>query len=84
VRNVGYDAIAQGNAASWKLVEEQGIQKVSGYNIEGLQGGTLTYTPGDNRLDNYLRMSQIQSGKMVAIGDWQAAPLIKYTKYGDK
>ena len=84
VRNVGYDAIAQGNAASWKLVEEQGIQKVSGYDIEGLQGGTLTYTPGDNRLDNYLRMSQIQSGKIVAIGDWQAAPLIKYTKYGDK
>ena len=84
VKNAGYDALAKGDASSWKLVEQQGIQKIKGYNIEGLQGGSLTYTPGDNRLDNYLRMYQVKNGKIVAIGDWQAAPLIKYPQYGDK
>ncbi|OGN88800.1 MAG: hypothetical protein A2Z74_01720 [Chloroflexi bacterium RBG_13_46_9] len=84
VKNVGYDVLSKGGAEAWKAVEEQGIQKVKGYKVEGLQGGSITYTPGDNRLDNYLRMYQITGGKIVPLGDWQAAPLIKYEKYGDK
>jgi len=84
VKNVGYDTLAKGGTTAWKAVEEQGIQKLSGYKVEGLQGGTATYTPGDNRLDKFLRMYQVQNGKIVALGDWEEAPLIKYAKYGDK
>ena len=84
VRNVGYDALAKGDAAAWKAVEEQGIQKLSGYTFEGLQGGTATYTPGDNRLDKYLRIYQVQNGVIVPLGEWEEAPLIKYTAYGDQ
>ncbi len=84
VKNVGYDVLAKGDAAAWKAVEEQGIQKLKGYKVEGLQGGTVTYTPGDNRLDKYFRMYKVQGGKIVPLGNWQEAPLIKYTQYGDK
>ena len=83
-KNVGYDTLSKGGPTAWKAVEEQGIQKVKGYNIEGLQGGTLTYTPGDNRLDNYLRIYKVTNGKITPVGDWQSAPLIKYPQYGDK
>jgi branched-chain amino acid transport system substrate-binding protein len=81
VKNAGYDVLAKGGADAWKAVEEQGIQKVKGYKFEGLQGGAATYTPGDNRLDNYLRMYQIKNGKIVALGDWYPAPLIKYEEF---
>ncbi len=84
VKNAGYDALAKGGPAAWKVIEEQGIQKLKGYSVEGLQGGTLSYTPGDNRLDKYLRIYQVKSGKITPISDWQEAPLVKYTQYGDK
>jgi branched-chain amino acid transport system substrate-binding protein len=84
VKNVGYDVLAKGDAAAWKAVEEQGIQKLKGFKVEGLQGGTVTYTPGDNRLDKFLRMYQVKNGKITALGKWEEAPLIKYTQYGDK
>jgi branched-chain amino acid transport system substrate-binding protein len=84
VKNAGYDVLSKGGAAAWKAVEEQGIQKLSGYTGDTLQGGTVTYTPGDNRLDKYLRMYQVKNGKITAIGDWTAAPLISYPQYGDK
>jgi branched-chain amino acid transport system substrate-binding protein len=83
VKNVGYDVLAKGDAAAWQAVEEQGIQKLKGYKVEGLQGGTITYTVGDNRLDKYLRMYQVKNGKITALGKWEEAPLIKYTQYGD-
>ena len=38
VENVGYDAIAKGDASSWQAVEQRGIQKLNGYDVEGLQG----------------------------------------------
>lgn len=79
VENAGYDKLAQGGAAAWKAVEEQGIQKLDGYNAEGLTGGVVKYVGGgDNRLNNYLRLHKIENGKAVAIGDWQSMPLIKY------
>jgi branched-chain amino acid transport system substrate-binding protein len=84
VKNAGYDILSKGGPDAWKAIEEQGIQKLKGYKVEGLQGGSITYTPGDNRLDKYLRMYRITNGKIVPLGDWQEAPLIKYTKYGDK
>ncbi|MBN1644166.1 MAG: ABC transporter substrate-binding protein [Dehalococcoidales bacterium] len=84
VKNAGYEVLAQGGAAAWKAVEEQGIQKVKGYDVEGLQGGTITYTAGDNRLDNYLRIYRVTNGKIVALGEWEPAPLIKYPQYGDE
>jgi len=84
VKNVGYDVLSKGNAAAWKAVEEQGIQKLKGYKVEGLQGGTITYTAGDNRLDKYLRMYKVSGGKITPLGKWEEAPLIKYTQYGDK
>jgi branched-chain amino acid transport system substrate-binding protein len=84
VKNVGYDALAKGGPEAWKAVEEQGIKKVKGYKIEGLQGGTLSYTPGDNRLDKFLRIYRVTGGKITPVGDWQEAPLVKYPQYGDK
>jgi hypothetical protein len=76
--------LAKGGTEAWKAVEEQGIKKVAGYKIEGLQGGTLTYTPGDNRLNKFLRIYKVTGGKISPIGDWQEAPLVKYPQYGDK
>ncbi len=84
VKNAGYDVLSKGGAEAWKAVEEQGIQKLAGYKVEGLQGGTVTYTAGDNRLDKYLRIYQVTNGKITPLGKWEEAPLIKYTKYGDK
>ena len=84
VKNAGYDALAQGGATAWKAVEEQGIQKLSSYTGDTLQGGTMSYTAGDNRLDKYLRMYQVKNGKITAIGDWTAAPLVSYPQYNPK
>lgn len=81
VNNVGYEVLAKGDAAAWKAVEEQGIQKLKGFKVEGLQGGTVTYTPGDNRLDKYFRIYKVQGGKIVPAGNWQEAPLVTYSQY---
>ena len=80
VKNVGYDKLAKGDAAAWKAVEEQGIQKLNGYNVEGLQG-PVKYTPGDNRLDKLLKVFQIKNGTITALTDWTDAPLIKYEEF---
>ena len=84
VKNVGYEVLSEGGAEAWKAVEEEGIQKLKGYKAEGLQGGTFVYTPGDNRLNKYLRMYKITNGKIISQGDWEEAPLMKYEKYGDE
>ncbi|HXX59089.1 MAG TPA: ABC transporter substrate-binding protein [Dehalococcoidales bacterium] len=84
VKAVGYDVLSKGGATAWQAVEQQGIQKLNGVSTQGLQGGTITYTSGDNRLDDYLRMYQVQNSKITPIADWQVAPLIQYTTYGEK
>ena len=84
VKNAGYDALAKGGPDAWKLIEEQGIQKLKGYKVEGLQGGTLSFTPGDNRLNKYLRIYQVKSGKITPVADWQEAPLVTYPQYDKK
>jgi branched-chain amino acid transport system substrate-binding protein len=80
VKNAGYDALAKGGAAAWKAVEEQGIQKLKGYDVMGLQP-KVSYTPGDNRLSTQLRMYKVSGGKIVPVGDWETAPLIKYEDF---
>lgn len=80
IDNVGYDKLAKGDAAAWKLLEEQGIQKLDGYDVEGLQGA-VRYTPGDNRLDKLLKVYQIKDGKITPLTDWVEAPLIKYEEF---
>ncbi len=78
--NAGYDAIAGGDAAAWKIIEEQGIQKLDGYDVGGLQG-PVSYTAGDNRLGNSLRIFKVQGGVITAITDWIKAPLVKYEEF---
>ena len=80
VNNVGYDVLAKGDAQSWQAVETQGIQKLKGYDVEGLHG-PVTYTPGDNRLNKYNRIYRIIGGKIAEPSDWIEAPLIKYEEY---
>ncbi len=80
VDNVGYDVLAKGDAAAWQAVETQGIQKLTGYDVQGIHG-PVSYTPGDNRLDKSLKIYQITGGKITAISDWVEAPLIKYEEF---
>jgi branched-chain amino acid transport system substrate-binding protein len=69
VNNAGYNTLVKGDATAWKAVEEQGIQKLKGYSVEGLQG-PVTYTPGINKLGTSVKMYTIKKGKMSAISDW--------------
>ncbi len=80
---VSYDTLAKGDAEAWKAVEEQGIQKLDHVDLGGLQK-EVTYTPGDNRLDKFMKIYQITSGTitMVPGTDWVEAPLIKYEEIG--
>jgi branched-chain amino acid transport system substrate-binding protein len=78
--NVGYDVLAKGDAAAWKALEEQGIQKLKDYDVEGLHG-PVSYTPGDNRLSKSVRVFQIQDGEIVPLTDWINAPVVKYEEF---
>ena len=78
--NVGYDALAKGDASAWAAVETNGFQKLNGYDVGGLQG-PVSYTPGDNRLGKSTRVFQVKGGVIVPVSDWVEAPLIKYENY---
>jgi len=80
LENVGYDVLAKGDVESWRAVETQGIQKLDGYDVEGLES-PVSYTPGDNRLGKSLRVFQIQNGEIVPMTDWIEAPLVKYEEF---
>jgi len=80
INNVGYDKLAKGGADAWSAIEKYGIQKLSGYDVQGLQGA-VTYTAGDNRLDKLLKVFKITSGKINAVSGWIEAPLIKYEEF---
>jgi branched-chain amino acid transport system substrate-binding protein len=80
VENVGYDVLDQGGVEAWRAVEQYGIQKLDGYDVEGLQS-PVSYTAGDNRLSKSLRIFQVQQGEINPITDWVDAPLIKYEEY---
>jgi branched-chain amino acid transport system substrate-binding protein len=68
VKNVGYDVLAKGDANAWKAVEQSGIQKLNGYNVEGIQG-PVSYN-GSNKLGTAVKIYITTSGKMVAKSDW--------------
>ncbi|MFC2016905.1 ABC transporter substrate-binding protein [Chloroflexota bacterium] len=80
LENVGYDVLAKGNVESWRALETQGIQKLDGYDVGGLHG-PVSYTPGDNRLSQLLKIFQIQSGEITPLTDWIEAPVIKYEEF---
>jgi len=80
VENAGYDTLAKGDANAWQAIEKQGIQKLKNYDVGGLQS-PVTYTAGDNRLGNSLRVFQVKNGVITAITDWTKAPLVKYEEF---
>jgi len=82
LRAVGYDVLAKGDVESWRATETLGIQKLD-YDVEGLQS-PVKYTAGDNRLGKFIKVFQIQGGKIVAITDYIEAPRIPYEKYPEK
>jgi len=80
LKNVGYDALAKGDADSWKAIETQGIQKLKDYDVEGLHG-PVSYTAGDNRLSKSVRVFQVQGGEIKPLTDWIDAPVVKYEEF---
>lgn len=80
VQNAGYDVLAKGDVNSWRAVEKQGIQKLNDFKVGGIHG-PVTYTPGDNRLDKYIKLYQIKGGQIVPISDWVEAPVVKYEDF---
>jgi branched-chain amino acid transport system substrate-binding protein len=72
VESSGYDALARGDAAAWQIVEEQGIQKLNGYAVDGIQG-PVSYISGDNRLTSYVKIYTVESGVIKPVTDWVAA-----------
>jgi branched-chain amino acid transport system substrate-binding protein len=77
VESAGYDVLAKGDVNAWRAVEKQGIQKLKGYDVGGLQS-PVSYVAGDNRLGKSLRIVRVQNGNITTITGWVEAPLIKY------
>ena len=80
LENVGYDVLAKGDVESWRAIETQGIQKLKNFDVGGLHG-SVSYTPGDNRLTKFNRIYQIVNGEITNPSDWVEAPFIKYEDY---
>jgi branched-chain amino acid transport system substrate-binding protein len=80
IKNVGYDALAKGDAESWRAIEEHGIQKLDGYDVGGLHG-PVSYIKGDNRLAKSVRVFQVMDGVIAPISDWVEAPMVKYEDF---
>lgn len=78
--NVGYDVLAKGDVNSWRAIEKSGIQKLNGYKVEGITA-EVAFSPGDQRLSKSLKMHRITGGNITPIGNWIAAPYIKYEDY---
>ncbi|MBA7712756.1 hypothetical protein ES703_121745 [subsurface metagenome] len=78
--NAGYDALAAGDADSWKALEEQGIQKLKDYDVDGLHG-PVSYSEDDNRLSKSVRVFQVQDGEIVPLTDWIDAPVVRYEDF---
>jgi len=80
VKNTGYDVLAKGNVESWRAMETQGIQKLDGYDVGGLQP-PVSYSPGDNRLAKSVRVFQVSNGAITPISDWVDAAMVKYEDF---
>ncbi|XUX01399.1 MAG: ABC transporter substrate-binding protein [Dehalogenimonas sp.] len=66
-----------GNALTPALVEANGFKKLSGFDVGGLQG-PANYTVGDNRFSKTVKLYQVKTGKITAVGSWIDAPYIDY------
>jgi branched-chain amino acid transport system substrate-binding protein len=77
---VGYDAIKKGDKAAWEAIEKYGFQGLKGYDVGGLQG-SVSYSPGDNRLTKFNRVYQIKGGVITNPSPWVEAPLVKYEDF---
>jgi branched-chain amino acid transport system substrate-binding protein len=80
LKNTSYNVLAKGDINAWRAVEKNGFQKLSGYDVGGLQS-QVSYATGDNRLGKSLRIFQVKSGVITPITSWQQAPLIKYEDF---
>ena len=65
LKTTSYDVLSKGDVNSWRAVEKTGIQKLAGYDVEGITAA-VTYTAGDNRLDKYLKLYQVKKGVITA------------------
>jgi len=77
---VSYDTLAAGGETAWMAIEDQGIHKLSNYDVGGLHG-PVSYTPGDNRLAKSVRVFQVQNGAISTITGWIEAPTVKYEDF---
>jgi branched-chain amino acid transport system substrate-binding protein len=80
IENAGYEVLAKGDVESWRAVEKSGIQKLDGYDVEGITA-PVSYTEGDNRLDKSLKLYRITGGEIVSLTDWIEVPPINYEEY---
>ena len=80
LNKVGYDVLSKGDAAAWDAVEKNGFQKLSNYNVGGLQGA-VSYSTGDNRLTKFNRVYRITNGVISNPSPWVEAPLVKYEDF---
>jgi branched-chain amino acid transport system substrate-binding protein len=80
LKEVSYETLAKGDAKAWEAVEKYGFQKLSKYDVGGLQG-SVSYSTGDNRLTKYNRVYQIVNGKISNPSAWVEAPLVKYEDF---
>ena len=80
VKNAGYDALAAGDEDAWALLENEGIKKLSNYDVDGLHG-PVSYTAGDNRLAKSVRVLVVKDGEFDALTGWIDAPVVKYEDY---
>jgi branched-chain amino acid transport system substrate-binding protein len=78
---VGYDVLANGDAAAWAAIEEYGFQGLDGYDVGGLQGAVKYNGAGDNRLTKYNRIYRVVDGVIGDPSDWIESPLIRYEDY---
>jgi branched-chain amino acid transport system substrate-binding protein len=77
LQNVGYDALTTGDASAWAYLENEGIKKLTFYDVEGLHG-PVSYTVGDNRLAKSVRVFQVKNGVIEALTGWVEAPVVQY------
>ncbi len=78
--STSFEVLSKGNVESWRAVEKNGIQKLSGYDVEGITA-PVSYTEGDNRLDKSLKLYRVTDSEIVSISDWIEVPPIKYEEY---
>jgi branched-chain amino acid transport system substrate-binding protein len=81
VKNTDFAVLDKGDAEAWKAVELNGINKVKGYNVQGLHGSVDFSNLEDHRGSKSVRIYQVNNGAFKAVTDWIETPLIKYENF---